>query len=184
MVQKLKFSKKNKPNFCGLGHHDISNFSERIDPDDEEEDIDELDESDNLRFDCQLAAIGLLSRISIPQSMPQLQLLTLNKVNTIAGCLQKQESVPVSLWEDLHWLYLSIGHMIADETDSGETRYIPNEIMKSSVAQKSPPVAIGMDLKLFFFQKSQKKFPKICQRSKFWARITLPSRRPKLRKNA
>ena len=122
---------------------------DRIDPDDEE-DIDELEESDNLRFDCQLAAIGLLSRICIPQSMPHLETLTVNKVNTIAACLQKQEAVPTALWEDLHWLYLAIGHMLADETDSGETRYIPQEIMQASIAQKVPPALIGFSYKKWF----------------------------------
>ena len=108
---------------------------DRIDPDDEDEDIDELEESDALRFDCQLAAIGLLSRICIPQSMPQLRGLTMSKLNAITASLQKSEAVPVALWEDLHWLFLSIGHMIADETDAGETRFIPAQIMAFSVQQ-------------------------------------------------
>ena len=62
---------------------------DRIDPDDEDEDIDELEESDNVRFDCQLAAIGLLSRISLPQCLPNLNKLTQSKLSIIAKCLQE-----------------------------------------------------------------------------------------------
>ena len=63
---------------------------DRIDPDDEDEDIDELEESDNVRFDCQLAAIGLLSRISLPQCLPNLNKLTQSKLSVIAKCLQER----------------------------------------------------------------------------------------------
>ena len=44
------------------------------------------------------------------------------------------------LWEDIHWLYLAMGHLIADDTESSECRYIPNEIMNCSVESNAPPI--------------------------------------------
>ena len=52
-----------------------------------------------------------------------------------------QESVASALWEDLHWLYLAVGHSLADEIDSGETRFIPQIVMTASVKQKAPATA-------------------------------------------
>ena len=54
---------------------------------------------------------------------------------------QAQENVACAIWEDLHWLYLAIGHSLADEIDSGETRFIPQIIMNASVEQKAAAVA-------------------------------------------
>ena len=42
---------------------------DRLDLSEDDEEIDELEEEDNLRFDVQLTAIGLLSRMCVSQSV-------------------------------------------------------------------------------------------------------------------
>ena len=84
---------------------------DRIDPDDEDEDIDELEESDNVRFDCQLAAIGLLSRISLPQCLPNLNKLTQSKLSVIAKCLQEGYQTSkdrIALFTEFHYIDLGL----------------------------------------------------------------------------
>ena len=57
----------------------------------------------------------------------------------MANQLQAKQNVADGLWEDIHWLFLAMGHLIADDVDSSEQRYIPDEIMKCSVASKAGP---------------------------------------------
>lgn len=110
---------------------------ERIDHDDDDDEIDELEEDDAIVFDTQLAAIGNMARLSIGDTMTHLGLLLNRRLDEITNTLKERGTIRTALWEDIHWIILSIGHMLADETDSGEMKYIPQEIMSASLQQNA-----------------------------------------------
>ena len=112
---------------------------DRLDLDEDDEEICELEETDTMRFDVQLTAIGLLSRMCASQSITILTGMIENRIQTVATTLQNKQSVPDGLWEDIHWLYLALGHLVADDVETSEQRYIPSEMMKCSIESNATP---------------------------------------------
>ena len=78
-----------------------------------------------------------MARLSISDTMTHLGMLLNKRLDEITITLKESGTVRTSIWEDIHWIMLSIGHMLADETDSGEMKYIPQEIMNASLSQNA-----------------------------------------------
>ncbi|MGH0135916.1 UNVERIFIED_CONTAM: hypothetical protein FKN15_061911 [Acipenser sinensis] len=112
----------------------------------EEEEINELQEDDRELFSDQLASIGMLGRIAADHCIPLLTSLLEDRVTRLHGQLQRHQQhllaspgsgsvdnkVLDDLYEDIHWLILVTGCLLADETQ-GETPLIPPEIMEYSI---------------------------------------------------
>ncbi|KAG5204194.1 hypothetical protein JEQ12_002170 [Ovis aries] len=117
----------------------------------EEEEISELQEDDRDQFSDQLASVGMLGRIAAEHCIPLLTSLLEERVTRLHGQLQRQQqqqllASPTSgsadsktlddLYEDIHWLILVTGYLLADDTQ-GETPLIPPEIMEYSIKHSS-----------------------------------------------
>ncbi|XP_069058368.1 exportin-4 [Pleurodeles waltl] len=113
----------------------------------EEEEINELQEDDRDMFSDQLASVGMLGRIASDHCIPLLISLLEDRVTRLHGQLQRHQqhhllSSPGSgssdstvlddLYEDIHWLILVTGYLLADDSQ-GETPLIPPEIMEYSI---------------------------------------------------
>ncbi|XP_041739254.1 exportin-4 isoform X4 [Coregonus clupeaformis] len=112
----------------------------------EEEEINELQEDDRELFSDQLASIGMLGRIAANHCIPLLTSLLEDRVTRLHGQLQRTQqhlmnsSNPGSvdrkvlddLYEDIHWLILVSGYLLADDPQ-GETPLIPAEVMEYSI---------------------------------------------------
>ncbi|XP_072332936.1 exportin-4 isoform X2 [Scyliorhinus torazame] len=112
----------------------------------DEEEISEVQEDDREMFSDQLASIGMLGRISADHCIPLLISLLEDRVTRLHGQLQRQQQQFLSspgpatldnkvlddLYEDIHWLLLVTGYLLADDTQ-GETPLIPPEIMEYSI---------------------------------------------------
>ncbi|XP_073651031.1 exportin-4 isoform X4 [Tursiops truncatus] len=116
----------------------------------EEEEISELQEDDRDQFSDQLASVGMLGRIAAEHCIPLLTSLLEERVTRLHGQLQRRQqqllASPASgsadskvlddLYEDIHWLILVTGYLLADDTQ-GETPLIPPEIMEYSIKHSS-----------------------------------------------
>uniref|UniRef100_A0A4W3H4C1 Exportin-4 n=1 Tax=Callorhinchus milii TaxID=7868 RepID=A0A4W3H4C1_CALMI len=116
----------------------------------DEEEINELQEDDRDMFSDQLASIGMLGRIAADHCIPLLISLLEDRVTQLHGQLQRQQQHFLSspgpasldnkvlddLYEDIHWLLLVTGYLLADDTQ-GETPLIPSEIMEYSIKHAS-----------------------------------------------
>ncbi|XP_029558541.1 exportin-4 isoform X2 [Salmo trutta] len=112
----------------------------------EEDEINELQEDDRELFSDQLASIGMLGRIAANHCIPLLTSLLEERVTRLHGQLQRTQqhlmnsSNPGSvdrkvlddLYEDIHWLILVSGYLLADDPQ-GETPLIPAEVMEYSI---------------------------------------------------
>uniref|UniRef100_A0A4W5MZH1 Exportin-4 n=1 Tax=Hucho hucho TaxID=62062 RepID=A0A4W5MZH1_9TELE len=112
----------------------------------EEDEINELQEDDRELFSDQLASIGMLGRIAANHCIPLLTSLLEERVTRLHGQLQRTQqhlmnsSNPGSvdrkvlddLYEDIHWLILVSGYLLADDPQ-GETPLIPGEVMEYSI---------------------------------------------------
>ncbi|KAJ8409910.1 hypothetical protein AAFF_G00209510 [Aldrovandia affinis] len=112
----------------------------------EEEEINELQEDDRELFSDQLASIGMLGRIAADHSIPLLTSLLEDRVTRLHGQLQRHQQqllaspgpesmdrkVLDDLYEDIHWLILVTGYLLADDPQS-ETPLIPSEVMEYSI---------------------------------------------------
>ncbi|XP_048388180.1 exportin-4 isoform X3 [Stegostoma tigrinum] len=112
----------------------------------DEEEISEIQEDDREMFSDQLASIGMLGRIAADHCIPLLISLLEDRVTRLHGQLQRQQQQFLSspgpasldnkvlddLYEDIHWLLLVTGYLLADDTQ-GETPLIPPEIMEYSI---------------------------------------------------
>ncbi|KAM6970209.1 LOW QUALITY PROTEIN: exportin-4 [Aplochiton taeniatus] len=112
----------------------------------DEDEINELQEDDRELFSDQLASIGTLGRIAADHCIPLLTSLLEDRVNRLHGQLQRTQqhlmasSDPGSvdrkvlddLYEDIHWLILVSGYLLADDPQ-GETPLIPSEVMEYSI---------------------------------------------------
>ncbi|XP_060785587.1 exportin-4 [Neoarius graeffei] len=126
----------------------------------EEEEINELQEDDRELFSDQLASIGMLGRIAAEHCIPLLTSLLEDRVTRLHGQLQRHQqhlmasSEPDSvdrkvlddLYEDIHWLILVSGYLLADDPQ-GETPMIPNEVMEFSI-KHSTEVDINTTLQI------------------------------------
>ncbi|KAK1797622.1 hypothetical protein P4O66_007918 [Electrophorus voltai] len=112
----------------------------------EEEEISELQEDDRELFSDQLASVGMLGRIAAEHCIPLLTGLLEDRVTRLHGQLQRHQQhlmastdpdsvdrkVLDDLYEDIHWLILVSGYLLADDLQ-GETPLIPSEVMQFSV---------------------------------------------------
>ncbi|KAI5621309.1 exportin-4, partial [Silurus asotus] len=126
----------------------------------EEEEINELQEDDRELFSDQLASIGMLGRIAAEHCIPLLTSLLEDRVTRLHGQLQRHQqhlmasSEPDSvdrkvlddLYEDIHWLILVSGYLLADDPQ-GETPMIPTEVMDFSI-KHSTEVDINTTLQI------------------------------------
>lgn len=103
------------------------------------DEIAEFEESDRERFKEQLIIIGYFGREILSHSLPLLsklledrtrslgtQLHMLHSTKTMDACSSK---TLVNLFEDIHWILLIAGHVLALEAD-GESAMIPTEILQ------------------------------------------------------
>ncbi|EDO32428.1 predicted protein [Nematostella vectensis] len=117
------------------------------------EEICDLEGDDRELFSDQLCSIGEFARISAAHAFPLLTALLENRVckleerltalqtaaNSVSNIVSSSGSPipPIqgmeNLFEDLHWLLLIAGHMIADES-TGETPLIPSAVVQYSAA--------------------------------------------------
>ncbi|XP_044524907.1 exportin-4 [Gracilinanus agilis] len=116
----------------------------------EEEEISELQEDDRDQFSDQLASVGMLGRIAAEHCIPLLTSLLEDRVTRLHGQLQRHQQqllaspgsgaidnkVLDDLYEDIHWLILVTGYLLADDTQ-GETPLIPPEVMDYSIKQST-----------------------------------------------
>jgi hypothetical protein len=109
--------------------------------------INENEEKDRDRFKEQLIIIGYMGREILSISLPILAKLLEENVRSLGGHLQRIHSMPnptqmslsdskilENIFEDLHWLLLISGHVLAMESD-GESPLIPKEINEFSKQQ-------------------------------------------------
>ncbi|XP_036414786.1 exportin-4 [Colossoma macropomum] len=126
----------------------------------DEEEINELQEDDRELFSDQLASVGMLGRIAAEHCIPLLTSLLEDRVTRLHGQLQRHQqhlmasSDPDSvdrkvlddLYEDIHWLILVSGYLLADDPQ-GETPLIPSEVMEYSI-KHSTEVDINTTLQI------------------------------------
>ncbi|KAM3861785.1 exportin-4 [Diretmus argenteus] len=126
----------------------------------DEEEINELQEDDRELFSDQLASIGMLGRVAADHCIPLLTNLLEDRVTRLHGQLQRTQqhlmasSDPGSvdrkvlddLYEDIHWLILVSGYLLADDPQ-GETPLIPSEVMEFSI-KHSTEVDINTTLQI------------------------------------
>ncbi|XP_026883739.2 exportin-4 [Electrophorus electricus] len=126
----------------------------------EEEEISELQEDDRELFSDQLASVGMLGRIAAEHCIPLLTGLLEDRVTRLHGQLQRHQQhlmastdpdsvdrkVLDDLYEDIHWLILVSGYLLADDLQ-GETPLIPSEVMQFSV-KHSAEVDINTTLQI------------------------------------
>ncbi|KAJ8372294.1 hypothetical protein AAFF_G00290800 [Aldrovandia affinis] len=112
----------------------------------EEEEINEVQEDDRELFSDQLASIGMLGRIAADHSITLLTSLLEDRVTRLHGQLQRHQQQVLAcpgpesmgrkvlddLYEDIHWLILVTGYLLADDPQS-ETPLIPSEVMEYSI---------------------------------------------------
>ncbi|XP_026232169.1 exportin-4 [Anabas testudineus] len=126
----------------------------------DEEEINELQEDDRELFSDQLSSIGMLGRVAADHCIPLLTSLLEDRVTRLHGQLQRTQqhlmasSDPGSvdrkvlddLYEDIHWLILVSGYLLADDPQ-GETPLIPSEVMEFSI-KHSTEVDINTTLQI------------------------------------
>ncbi|CAG5123634.1 unnamed protein product [Candidula unifasciata] len=128
---------------------------------DDSEDIDETEEDDRYKFSDQLSCIGTLGRIIPEHSVPLLSKVLEDRISLISNQLHglqhqrdlasnHESTVNIStlhgLHEDLHWIILVTGHLLADDAE-GETPTIPAAIMKYSISQ-AKTVDVNLTMKM------------------------------------
>ncbi|KAM8857681.1 exportin-4 isoform 1-T1 [Synchiropus picturatus] len=116
----------------------------------DEEEINEIQEDDRELFSDQLSSIGMLGRVAADHCIPLLTSLLEERVTRLHGQLQstQQQLMTTSdlksedrkvldeLYEDIHWLILVSGYLLADDAQ-GETPKIPSEVMAFSIKQST-----------------------------------------------
>uniref|UniRef100_A0A3B5MLB3 Exportin-4 n=1 Tax=Xiphophorus couchianus TaxID=32473 RepID=A0A3B5MLB3_9TELE len=126
----------------------------------EAEEINELQEDDRELFSDQLSSIGMLGRVAADHCIPLLTSLLEDRVNRLHGQLQRTQQhlmastdlgsvdrkVLDDLYEDIHWLILVSGYLLADDPQ-GETPMIPSEVMEFSI-KHSTEVDINTTLQI------------------------------------
>uniref|UniRef100_A0A146LH98 Exportin-4 n=1 Tax=Lygus hesperus TaxID=30085 RepID=A0A146LH98_LYGHE len=109
------------------------------------EEIEEGEEIDRIKFKSQLQAIGVLGRQVPSHAVPLLGKLLEMRIATLHSNLERihcnsfnisDSNILGCLFEDLHWLLLIAGHVIAMESE-GESAMVPSEIMQFSIHQQA-----------------------------------------------
>ena len=106
------------------------------------EEIEETEESDRVRYKDTLSVIGALGRECLDQSVPILISLLEGRIGRLHGQIQRIASQGYreidtllgDLFEDVHWVVLIAGNVLSLDVD-GETALIPSEVMQHSIQQ-------------------------------------------------
>lgn len=98
--------------------------------------VDELEEDDRDIFIEHLSSIATIARTICATALPMACELLEKCGDQILNFVGQGDKVPVSLFEDFHWLILLIGHICVDVTE-GEEVQIPSEIRKYSLSVQS-----------------------------------------------
>ena len=107
-----------------------------------DEEIEETEDSDRVRYKDTLSVIGALGRECLDQSLPILISLLEGRIARLHGQIQRIASqggrdidaVLGDLFEDVHWVVLIAGNILSLDVD-GETALIPSEVMQHSIKQ-------------------------------------------------
>jgi len=107
-----------------------------------DEEIEETEESDRVRFKDTLSTIGALGRECLDFSLPLLISLLEGRISRLHGQIQRISSqggreidqILSDLFEDVHWTLLIAGNVLSLDVD-GETALIPAEVMQHSIGQ-------------------------------------------------
>ncbi|KAG8194645.1 hypothetical protein JTE90_003118 [Oedothorax gibbosus] len=108
------------------------------------DEIDEIEEDDRVKFRDQLSSIGMFGRIIPDHSIPILVRLLEDRITRLHHQLQRilqlagtanDTSILDSLNEDIHWLVMISGHVLTSVCE-GETSLIPIEIIRFCVTQQ------------------------------------------------
>ncbi|KAI6656371.1 hypothetical protein LOD99_1170 [Oopsacas minuta] len=102
----------------------------------EPKEIDELEEDDRDIFIEHLSSIATIARTICSNALPMACELLEKCGDQILNFVGQGDKVPVSLFEDFHWLILLIGHICVDIAE-GEEVQIPSEIRKYSFSVQS-----------------------------------------------
>jgi len=113
-----------------------------------EEEIEENEEADRVRYRDTLSTVGALGRECLTFSLPLLISLLEGRISRLHGQIQRLSSqggntidpVLADLFEDVHWALLVAGNVLSLDVD-GETALIPSEVMQHSIGQ-----AAGVDV--------------------------------------
>ncbi|CAB3362620.1 Hypothetical predicted protein [Cloeon dipterum] len=120
-----------------------------------EEEIYETEEPDRVRFKEQLIIIGIFGRQVLEHSLPLVAKLIEERTERLQSQLQRvfaqtysisDSTQTVNLFEDLHWLLLVTGHLVAQESE-GEQALIPSDLMTYTV-QQSQHIDVQANIKL------------------------------------
>ncbi|XP_066276643.1 exportin-4-like [Branchiostoma lanceolatum] len=107
---------------------------------DDMEEIRSEDEDDRERYSAQLCHVGMLGRTVPAQAISQLTGLLCERISQLqlelkdSAGTQAQMNRLYRLYDDLHWLLLIAGHLLADQSE-GEALLIPTELMDHSISQ-------------------------------------------------
>ncbi|XP_019623255.1 PREDICTED: exportin-4-like [Branchiostoma belcheri] len=113
---------------------------------DDMEEIRSEDEDDRERYSAQLCCVGLLGRMVPSHALSQLTRLLCEKISQLqvelkdSAGTQEQMTRLYRLYDDLHWLLLIAGHLLADQSE-GEVPVIPPELMDHSISQSQMGVS-------------------------------------------
>ena len=107
-----------------------------------EDEIEETEDSDRVRYKDTLSVIGALGRECLDVSLPILINLLEGRIGRLHGQIQRIASqggrdidpVLSDLFEDVHWVVLIAGNVLSLDVD-GETALIPSEVMHHSIHQ-------------------------------------------------
>ncbi|KAK5650842.1 hypothetical protein RI129_001871 [Pyrocoelia pectoralis] len=111
--------------------------------DKDNEEIEENEDNDRIKFKDQLQIIGMFGRMVPLHCLPILFRLLEDRSNKLKTHLQAMQTYTMTLndsktldnlFEDIHWIILIAGHILCMDSD-GETPMIPSEIMQYSVRQ-------------------------------------------------
>jgi len=110
----------------------------------QEEDEEENEEMDRVRYKDTLSTVGALGRECLDSSLPALISLLESRITRLHAHIQRISSqggtevdeVLSDLFEDVHWILLIAGNVLSLDVD-GETALIPHEIMNHSIKQSA-----------------------------------------------
>lgn len=136
------------------GIRGLNNTKNGNSADSDDEEFNDSEEMDRIRYKEVLATIGALGREAPGHSVPLLCNLLEGRLSRLHGQIQRLVSngnlnidkVLSDLYEDIHWIILISGNVLTHDTD-GETALIPAEIMRYSL-DKAAEVNIEASLRV------------------------------------
>nr|CDI56505.1 related to Exportin 4 [Melanopsichium pennsylvanicum 4] len=125
-----------------------------VNGEDDMSEVEEVNAKDRDVYSDQLITIAILARTSAADNLRALHQLAQPLCNKLVAKSQRQATfTDVEMgqtWEQIHWLVLIAGHVLADDT-RGETPEVPSEI--TAIAEpEDPAVVLIMQLGMHLFQ--------------------------------